>query len=70
MAKDLVYLCIGAEQVLADRAVAKILEPLKEKGATNTQFDAPALEVGQLVMRLRHLCFLVRELSLFEIYKI
>ena len=47
MSKDLVYLCIGAEQVLADRAVAKILEPLKEKGATNTQFDAPALEVGQ-----------------------
>ena len=47
MSKDLVYLCIGAEPVLADRAVAKILEPLKEKGATNTQFDAPALEVGQ-----------------------
>lgn len=47
MANEAVYLCIGAEQVLADRAVAKILEPLKEKGATNTQFDAPDLEVGQ-----------------------
>lgn len=47
VAKEAVYLCIGAEQVLADHAVEKILEPLKEKGATNTQFDAPDLEVGQ-----------------------
>lgn len=47
MANEMIYLCIGAEPVLADRAVTKILAPLKEKGATNTQFEAPDLAVGQ-----------------------